>query len=84
MEAQFVAPDAHQEYYFSFAEAYARQLGQAAERGDIRAGSHEERAWALIGMNVFLGFRYAVWDEARPASEVAEAIADLIEKGLKP
>lgn len=83
MEAQFVAEDAYRRYYTVFAEAYRRNLAQAAERGEIRKGADEERAWALIGASVFLGMRYGVWDESRSAEEVAEGAADLIANGLK-
>jgi AcrR family transcriptional regulator len=82
MEAQFVAPEAYQAYYDVFAEDYRRNLAAASEAGQIRPGHDEERAWALIGMNVFLGLKYGVWNEDRPAAEVAAAVADLIEHGL--
>ena len=84
MESQFVAPDAYHAYYSGFAEAYRRGLQSAAASGEIAAGPAEERAWALIGMSVFLGLRYGVWDESRPASDVAEAVAGLLEHGLSP
>lgn len=83
-EAQFVAEDAFREYYTVFAEAYRENLEQAARNGDIRAGDHEVWSWALIGMNVFLGMRFADWDEARPAAETAAAVADLLSTGLGP
>jgi AcrR family transcriptional regulator len=82
MEAQFVAPEAYRAYYDVFAEDYRRNLAAASQQGQIRPGHDEERAWALIGMNVFLGLRYGVWNEDRPAAEVAAAVADLIEHGL--
>jgi AcrR family transcriptional regulator len=82
MEAQFVAPEAYQAYYDVFAEDYRRNLAAASAQGQIRPGHDEERAWALIGMNVFLGLKYGVWNEDRPAAEVAAAVADLIEHGL--
>lgn len=84
MESQFVAPDAYRDYYDSFAEAYRRNLEEAAGKGEIRPGPAEERAWALIGMSVFLGLRYGVWDDSRRAEDIAAAAQDLIERGLKP
>ncbi len=81
-EAQFVAPDAYHDYYRFFADAYETHLGEAQEAGDIRPGSNEERAWALIGMNVFLGMRYGLWDDTRPASEIAEIVGDMMAYGL--
>jgi AcrR family transcriptional regulator len=82
MEAQFVAEDAYRQYYAVFVEAYRMNLARAAARGEIRPGGEEERAWALIGISVFLGMRYAVWDDSRPAAEIAAAAGDFIEWGL--
>lgn len=83
-EAQFVAPDAYRQYYSEFAKAYTRRLSDAAARGEIKPGDDEQRAWALIGASVFLGMRYGVWDDAKPAAEVTEGAGDLFEFGLKP
>jgi AcrR family transcriptional regulator len=80
--AQFVAEDAFREYYFVFASAYEENLRRAAEAGDIREGDCEIWSWALIGMTVFLGMRFADWDEERPAAEVAAAAAELLSKGM--
>jgi len=84
MEAQFVAEDAYREYYSVFADAYRKNLVRAASLGQIRAGGEEERAWALIGLNVFLGMRFAVWDDRRSVRDVARAVGDFIEFGLSP
>lgn len=81
-EAQFVAEDAFREYYTVFADAYRQQLQRAADDGEIRAGDSEVWGWALIGMTVFLGMRYADWDEGRTAEDIASAAADLISKGM--
>src|SRR3954468_8401590 len=75
-EAQFVAHDVYREHYLSFADAYRRNLAGARERGEIAAGASgdkedEARAWALIGMSVFLGMRYGLWDEDLSPGEVA-------------
>ena len=36
-----------------------------------------------MGMNVFLGPRYGVWEEDRGAAEVADVAADLLKRGLR-
>ncbi|MBY0421330.1 MAG: TetR/AcrR family transcriptional regulator [Parvularculaceae bacterium] len=83
-EAQFVAPDAYRAYYDDFAKAYRRRLSDAAARGEISPGADEERAWALIGVAVFLGQRYGVWDDEASAADVARSVADMVEHGLQP
>jgi AcrR family transcriptional regulator len=82
-EAQFVAHDAYREHYLSFADAYRRNLAQARTRGEIADGHDEPRAWALIGMSVFLGMRYGVWDEDLSPGEVAEVAINLVSEGLR-
>jgi AcrR family transcriptional regulator len=83
-EAEFVANEAYREHYEGFARAYQANLGKAAERGEIRKGDYETWSWAIIGIDVFLGMRYAEWDENRSASEIAEIVTDLIANGLRP
>ena len=82
-EAQFVAHDVYREHYLSFADAYRRNLAGARTRGEIEEGPDEPRAWALIGMSVFLGMRYGIWDEDLSPAEVAEVAIDLVSEGLR-
>ena len=42
----------------------------------------EVRAWAVMGMNVFLGLRFGVWGR-KPAKQVAAAASDLLANGLR-
>jgi AcrR family transcriptional regulator len=83
-EAEFVANDAFREHYSGFAKAYEYNLRKAGEMGDIREGEYETWSWAIMGMAVILGMRYAEWDKSLPVSRVAEIVADLIEKGIRP
>ena len=85
-EAQFVAEDVYREHYLTFADAYRRNLAGARARGEIADGSDstdEPRAWALIGMSVFLGMRYGLWQEDLSPGEVAEIAIGLVSEGLR-
>ncbi len=82
-EAQFVADDVYREHYLTFAEGYRRNLAAARARGEIAEGEDEPRAWALIGMSVFLGMRYGIWEEDLSPAEVAEAAISLVSEGLR-
>jgi AcrR family transcriptional regulator len=82
-EAQFVAEDVYRQHYRSFAEGYARNLAAARARGEIAEGPDELRAWALIGMSVFLGMRYGLWNEDMSPGEVADRAIDLVSEGLR-
>ncbi len=37
----------------------------------------------MIGMSVFLGMRYGIWQEDLSPAEVAEAAIDLVSEGLR-
>jgi AcrR family transcriptional regulator len=82
-EAQFVAQDAYREHYLTFAQGYTRGLAAARDRGEITDGPDEPRAWALIGMSVFLGMRYGLWEEDLTPDAVADAAVAMVSEGLR-
>jgi AcrR family transcriptional regulator len=83
-EAEFVANDAYREHYTGFAKAYQNNLRKAGERGDIREGDYEIWSWAIMGMAVTLGIRFAEWDQTTPIASIAESVADMIANGIRP
>jgi AcrR family transcriptional regulator len=83
-EAEFVANAAFREHYTGFAKAYQQNLRKAGESGDIREGDYEIWSWAIMGMAVTLGIRYAEWDEDTPIASIAESVADMIANGIRP
>ncbi|WP_294009067.1 TetR/AcrR family transcriptional regulator [Sphingomonas sp.] len=84
-EAEFVDPQGFRTHYETTAARIAGRLGEAAERGELRDDesplAHEVIAWALMGANVFLGLRFAVWEERDP-DEVAAITSRLLRHGL--
>jgi AcrR family transcriptional regulator len=82
-EAQFVAQDVYREHYLTFVDGYRRNLAGARERGEISEGPDEPRAWAMIGMSVFLGMRYGIWNRDLSPGEVADAAIALVSEGLR-
>jgi hypothetical protein len=48
----------------------------------VRTDIGEIHAWAIMGMNVFLGLRYGVWSEDVAPEEVADTIADMLTNGI--
>src|ERR1044072_6437206 len=82
-EAQFVAEDAYRAHYLTFVEVYREGLAAAGARGEIAPGPDELRAWALIGMSVFLGMRYGIWQKDMDPAEVADRAIDLVSEGLR-
>jgi len=81
-EAEFADPESYRAHYEGTANRIAARLGKAIDAGAVRPGDNEIRAWAIMGMNVFLGLRYGVWDDARGIDEVARAVADLLGRGI--
>jgi hypothetical protein len=42
----------------------------------------EVEAWAIMGMNVFLGLRFGVWDDGDDAAAIAEAANRMLAHGI--
>jgi len=81
-EAEFVDADSFRRHYASTAERIEQRLKAAAARGEIDADVGEVHAWAIMGMNVFLGLRYGVWSDDRDIDDVADLAAGLLREGL--
>ncbi|WP_245653581.1 TetR/AcrR family transcriptional regulator [Sphingomonas pituitosa] len=81
-EAEFVDPASFRHHYASTAERIAARLRAAADRGEVRDDVGEIHAWAIMGMNVFLGLRYSVWDEGTPPEAIADVVAQLLARGI--
>ena len=80
-EAEFVAPESYRAHYEEAADRILGRLQAGAQAGELRDDLREAHAWAIMGMNVFLGLRYAVWaqeddapDEAERAAQAANSI----------
>jgi AcrR family transcriptional regulator len=86
-EAEFVDPASYRNHYETIGARIADRLAAGTARGEFREGLGELEAWAIMGMNVFVGLRYAVWgeknsDKTRTADEVAGAVNDLLARGI--
>lgn len=84
-EAEFVDPRAYREHYETTATRIADRLIAGRDRGDIDDRYSDEEleilSWALMGANVFLGLRFAVWASTDP-KQVADATSKLLREGL--
>ena len=81
-EAEFVDPASFRAHYESTARRIAERLRSGADTGELRPDIGEVEAWALMGMNVFLGLHYGVWDTSAPVAEIAAAANRLVAEGL--
>ncbi len=86
-EAEFVEAAAYREHYETTASRIATRLIAAREKGEISNDYSDEEieilAWGLMGANVFLGLRFAVWSSADP-KQVADVTSRLLRSGLQP
>ena len=82
-EAEFVDPPSYRAHYENTVSGYIASLSDAAAKGQLRGDVEEVHAWAIVGMNVFLGLRYGVMGEDRDVNEVADIAADFLTNGLK-
>ena len=81
-ESEFVDPESFRLHYAVTAERIAARLKAGAARGEIRADVSEVHAWAIMGMNVFLGLRYGVWEDDASPDQVADTIAEMLARGI--
>jgi len=81
-EAEFVDAESFRAHYQTTADRIAQRLRAGAERGEVRRDVSDVHAWAIMGMNVFLGLRFGVWSNDRTPAEVAAVVADLLREGL--
>jgi AcrR family transcriptional regulator len=84
-EAEFVDPDGFRTHYLTTAERIAARLSAGIARGDLSAADPlalEVRAWAVMGINVFLGLRFGVWGNEDPTAIARHANA-LLSDGMK-
>ena len=77
-EAEFVDPAAYREHYETTATRIAARLRAARDRGEIKDFSDVDLdilSWGMMGANVFLGLRFAVWDQ-----EDSERVAEIMSR----
>ena len=80
-EAEFVAPEAWRAHYLNTAARILERLQAARAKGELGVGPGGD-AWAIMGMNVFLGLRFGVMDGDADLSEVAGVANALLKGGL--
>ena len=84
-EAEFVDPAGFRAHYETPARRIEARLAASAARGEISDPgglANEVRAWAVMGINVFLGLRFGVWGPEDPETVARHANA-LLREGLK-
>lgn len=82
-EAEFVDADSYRAHYQGIATLIERRLKTGSQSGEFREGVGEVEAWALMGMNVFVGLKFAVWDAgSQDLRELSGAINRMLAQGI--
>ncbi len=81
-ECEFVDPASFRIHYESTARRIRERLSEGARKGELREGLGEAHAWAIMGMNVFLGLRYAVWSNEGTPESLAELANSILREGI--
>lgn len=86
-EAEFVDPEGFQRHYRTTAQRIAGRLEEGRRAGEIVDSNeplaNEVEAWAIMGMNVFLGLRFGVWSQEN-STQIAAIANRLLRRGLQP
>ncbi len=81
-ESEFVDPAAYRAHYEGTAARILERLEEGAAHGELRSDVEEAHAWAIMGMNVFLGLRFAVWADDADEAKVASVARSILERGV--
>lgn len=84
-ESEFVDPAAYRTHYETTGNRIAARLRIARDKGEIADSFSDDDlkilAWGMMGANVFLGLRFAVWDD-KDGAKVAEAMSRVWRRGF--
>lgn len=84
-KSEFVEPAVYREHYETTATRIAARLTAARDKGEINRSFSDEDlkilAWGMMGANVFLGLRFAVWDDAE-SKRIAEIMSKVWRQGF--
>ena len=81
-ESEFVDPETFRAHYQGTAQRIRARLQKGIEAGEFRDDLDEAHAWAIMGMNVFLGLRYAIFADDRSSDDVAKVANAMLERGI--
>lgn len=81
-EAEFVDVDSYRHHYQSTVNRIMERLQAGIDAGELRDDLGEAHAWAIMGMNVFLGLRYAIWSDEEAIETIAAASDSILRAGI--
>jgi AcrR family transcriptional regulator len=81
-EAEFVDAGSFRTHYETTAQRIFDRLKQGASSGELQPDLEEAHAWAVMGMNVFLGMRYSIWSESTSIEHITALANAILKRGI--
>ncbi|MFW2350817.1 TetR/AcrR family transcriptional regulator [Qipengyuania sp.] len=83
-EAEFVDPESYRDHYETIGSRIEERLHAGGQAGELAQDLGSVEAWAVMGMNVFLGLRYVIWarEGDPPFDDIARRANDLLARGV--
>ncbi len=81
-EAEFVDIDIFKWHYTNFSKGYAEHLAKAMDKGQVRPMDPETLAFCLMGISIFTGMRWSLWEGKLPGEKEMETLRDFILHGI--
>ena len=83
-EAEFVDIEIFKWHYLNFSKGYAEHLENAMDKKQIERMEPEALAFCLMGISIFTGMRWPLWEKGLPDEAQLESIRKFILKGIAP
>ncbi len=83
-EAEFVDIEIFKWHYLNFSKGYSEHLEKAMDKKQIERMEPEALAFCLMGISIFTGMRWPLWDKGLPSETQLETIRKFILKGIAP
>jgi AcrR family transcriptional regulator len=81
-EAEFVDASSFRAHYETTAQRIFDRMKQGVSSGELRPDLEEAHAWAVMGMNVFLGLRYSIWSESMSIERITALANSILKCGI--
>jgi AcrR family transcriptional regulator len=83
-EAEFVDIEIFKWHYTTFARTYADNLTAAMAKGEVKQMDPETLAFCLMGISIFTGMRWSLWEEQLPGEDQMNTVREFILNGIAP
>ncbi len=83
-EAEFVDIEIFKWHYTNFIKNYAKHLVEAMKKKQVKEMDPEALAYCLMGISIFTGMRWSIWEKKLPDEKQLNTIRKFILEGINP